>query len=80
MVNAYGVISEQTGSHTLAMLPLAGLCLAGGIAVLFMGRRYSQPAGQEKPVAINKQGGFPPFQHTLFFYIVKRFAEGFTGS
>lgn len=50
MVNAYGVISEQTGSHTLAMLPLAGLCLAGGIAVLFMGRRYSQPAGQEKPV------------------------------
>ena len=50
MVNAYGVISEQTGSHTLAMLPLAGLRLAGGIAVLFMGRRYSQPAGQEKPV------------------------------
>ncbi|WP_334662514.1 MFS transporter [Klebsiella aerogenes] len=50
MVNAYGVISEQTGSHTLAMLPLAGLCLAGGIAVLFIGRRYSQPAGQEKPV------------------------------
>ncbi|HBU7547388.1 MFS transporter [Klebsiella aerogenes] len=50
MVNAYGVISEQTGSHTLAMLPLAGLCLAGGIAVLFMGRCYSQPAGQEKPV------------------------------
>ncbi|WP_316513649.1 MFS transporter [Klebsiella aerogenes] len=50
MVNAYGVISEQTGSHTLAMLPLAGLCLAGGIAVLFMGPRYSQPAGQEKPV------------------------------
>ncbi|HHS8855594.1 TPA: MFS transporter [Klebsiella aerogenes] len=50
MVNAYGVISEQRGSHTLAMLPLAGLCLAGGIAVLFMGRRYSQPAGQEKPV------------------------------
>ncbi len=50
MVNAYGVISEQTGSHTLAMLPLAGLCLAGGIAVLIMGRRYSQPAGQEKPV------------------------------
>ncbi len=50
MVNAYGVISEQTGSHTLAMLPLAGLCLAGGIAVLFMGRRYSQPAAQEKPV------------------------------
>lgn len=50
MVNAYGVISEQTGSHTLAMLPLAGLCLAGGIAVLIMGRRYSQPTGQEKPV------------------------------
>ncbi|MBJ3590082.1 MFS transporter [Salmonella enterica subsp. enterica serovar Saintpaul] len=50
MVNAYGVISEQTGSHTLAMLPLAGLCLAGGIAVLIMGRHYSQTAGQEKPV------------------------------
>lgn len=29
MVNAYGMISEQTGSYTLAMLPLAVLCLAG---------------------------------------------------
>ena len=55
MVNAYGVISEQTGSHTLAMLPLAGLCPAGGIAVLIMGRRYSQPAGQENRSPINKQ-------------------------
>lgn len=48
MVNAYGIISERTGSHTLAMLPLAALCLAGGIAVLAMGRRYSQTARQEK--------------------------------
>ena len=50
MVNAYGIISERTGSYTLAMLPLAALCLAGGIAVLAMGRRYSQSARQEKQV------------------------------
>lgn len=38
MVNAYGFISQHTGSHTLAMLPLAVLCLASGIAVLLIGR------------------------------------------
>ena len=37
-------------SSTSAAAGLAALCLAGGIAVLIMGRRYSQPAGQEKPV------------------------------
>ncbi|NUU64801.1 MFS transporter [Enterobacteriaceae bacterium BIT-l23] len=39
MVNVYGVINDATGSHTLAMLPLALLCLTGGIAVLIMGRK-----------------------------------------
>ncbi len=48
MVNAYGIINERTGSHTLAMLPLAGLCMAGGIAVLVMGRHYNQHATREK--------------------------------
>ncbi len=38
MVNVYGIINQATGSHTLAMLPLAVLCSIGGIAVLVMGR------------------------------------------
>ena len=33
MVNVYGSIHEATGSYALAMLPLAALCAAGGIAV-----------------------------------------------
>ncbi len=39
MVNVYGIINQKTGSHTLALLPLAVLCLAGGIAVVIMGRK-----------------------------------------
>lgn len=39
MVNVYGIINQATGSHTLAMMPLAILCGIGGIAVLVMGRR-----------------------------------------
>ncbi|WP_333609972.1 MFS transporter [Pantoea piersonii] len=39
MVNVYGIINQSTGSHTLAMMPLALLCAAGGIAVLVMGRK-----------------------------------------
>jgi len=39
MVNVYGMINQATGSHTLAMVPLALLCAAGGIAVLVMGRK-----------------------------------------
>ncbi len=50
MVNAYGIINERTGSHTLAMLPLAGLCMAGGIAVLVMGRHYGGQTAQEKQI------------------------------
>lgn len=49
MVNAYGVINERTGSHTLAMLPLAALCVAG-IAVLVMGRRARNAQLHEKQV------------------------------
>lgn len=39
MVNVYGIINQATGSHTLAMVPLAILCGIGGIAVLVMGRK-----------------------------------------
>jgi len=39
MVNVYGIINQATGSHTLAMMPLAILCSIGGIAVLVMGRK-----------------------------------------
>jgi len=42
MINVYGIINEKTGSHTLALLPLAILCLAGGIAVVVMGRKVSR--------------------------------------
>ncbi len=47
MVNAYGIINEKTGSHTLALLPLAALCLAGGIAVVMMGRNLSRRETQD---------------------------------
>ena len=50
MVNAYGIINERTGSHTLAMLPLAALCVTGGIAVLVMGRQASNAQLHEKQV------------------------------
>jgi len=39
MVNVYGIINQATGSHTLAMVPLAVLCGIGGIAVLILGRK-----------------------------------------
>jgi MFS family permease len=50
MVNAYGIINERTGSYTLAMLPLAVLCVAGGIAVLIMGRQARNAQLHEKQV------------------------------
>ncbi|WP_017346007.1 MFS transporter [Pantoea sp. A4] len=50
MVNAYGIINEKTGNHTLALLPLAALCLAGGIAVVIMGRNLTQHSANEKGV------------------------------
>ncbi|WP_346830797.1 MFS transporter [Pseudomonas abietaniphila] len=47
MVNVYGSIHDATGSYALAMLPLAALCAAGGIAVLLMGRKHKrQPVGE----------------------------------
>ncbi|MBS0970705.1 MFS transporter [Chimaeribacter arupi] len=42
MVNVYGIINQHTGSHTLALVPLAALCLAGGVAVVVMGRKMTQ--------------------------------------
>lgn len=50
MVNAYGIINERAGSYTLAMLPLAALCVAGGIAVLMMGRQTRNTQLHEKQV------------------------------
>lgn len=47
MVNVYGMINQATGSHTLAMVPLALLCAAGGIAVLMMGRKSQLRVGVE---------------------------------
>lgn len=47
MVNVYGIINDATGSHTLAMVPLALLCAAGGIAVLIMGRKKTTPVKAE---------------------------------
>ncbi|MFY1664563.1 MFS transporter [Pseudomonas sp. Pseu.R1] len=44
MVNVYGSIHDATGSYALAMMPLAALCAAGGIAVLLMGRKHKHPS------------------------------------
>ncbi|PBQ18414.1 MFS transporter [Pseudomonas congelans] len=44
MVNAYGAIHQATGSYAIALLPLAALCTAGGIAVLVMGRSRKREA------------------------------------
>ena len=52
MVNVYGSIHDATGSYALAMLPLAALCAAGGIAVLLMGRKLRRQA-VEAPSSIN---------------------------
>ncbi|MBZ6392878.1 MFS transporter (plasmid) [Pantoea dispersa] len=51
MVNVYGIIDEKTGSHAMAMIPLALLCAAGGIAVLLMGRSKKLHVEAEQPVA-----------------------------
>lgn len=47
MVNAYGAIHDATGSYALAMLPLAALCIAGGVAVLLMGRSRMKKNAEE---------------------------------
>ncbi|AML59253.1 Nitrate/nitrite transporter [Serratia rubidaea] len=55
MVNVYGIINDQTGSHTLAMLPLALLCGVGGVAVLMMGRKQALQVKLDNPVSpVNK--------------------------
>lgn len=55
MVNVYGIINDQTGSHTLAMLPLALLCGVGGVAVLIMGRKQTLQVKLDNPVSpVNK--------------------------
>ncbi len=39
MVNAYGAIHDATGSHALALMPLAALCTLAGVMVLVIGRK-----------------------------------------
>lgn len=51
MVNVYGIINQATGSHTLAMVPLALLCGAGGIAMLLMGRKKALNVDAEETVS-----------------------------
>jgi hypothetical protein len=51
MVNVYGIIDQKTGSHTLAMLPLAALCAVSGIAVAVMGRKQAQKIEAEPRIS-----------------------------
>ena len=86
MVNAYGIINERTGSYTLAMLPLATLCVAGGIAVLIMGRqaRNAQLHENRSRISDDKSGTRVRFSLTVFFRCIARFpvellTEGLAG-
>lgn len=52
MVNVYGAIHDATGSHALALMPLAVLCAAGGIMVLVLGRKLQhEQAEYAKPIS-----------------------------
>ncbi|WP_295479530.1 MFS transporter [uncultured Pseudomonas sp.] len=52
MVNVYGAIHDATGSHSLALMPLAALCALGGFMVVVMGRkRQAEAAAQDKPLS-----------------------------
>ncbi|GAB7529959.1 MFS transporter [Pseudomonas sp. 3A(2025)] len=46
MVNVYGAIHDATGSHSLALMPLAALCTLGGILVVIMGRKSQHEQAQ----------------------------------
>ncbi|WNW09832.1 MFS transporter [Pseudomonas sp. DTU_2021_1001937_2_SI_NGA_ILE_001] len=52
MVNVYGAIHDATGSHSLALMPLAALCALGGFMVVVMGRKRQAEAAaaQDKPL------------------------------
>jgi MFS transporter, ACS family, tartrate transporter len=39
-----GAIKDATGSYPIAIMPIAALCLAGVIGVLFLGQRQPSPA------------------------------------
>lgn len=47
MVNIYGAIHDATGSHAIALLPLAALNLVSAIMVFIMSRKkavlFTQP-------------------------------------
>jgi sugar phosphate permease len=47
MVNVYGTIHDATGSHALALIPLAILCAVGALMVLIMGRKQLQNADEK---------------------------------
>lgn len=48
MVNVYGMIHEATGSHVLALLPLALLTIGSAVAVMIVGRQ----ARPRSPLAV----------------------------
>ncbi|RRV04549.1 MFS transporter [Pseudomonas sp. v388] len=51
MVNVYGAIHDASGSHSLALMPLAALCALGGVMVVIMGRkRQPEESPQAKPL------------------------------
>ncbi len=47
MVNVYGYIHDATGSHGLALIPLAILCAVAALMVLLMGRKQLQQADEK---------------------------------
>ncbi len=51
-----GAIRDRTGSYPIAIMPIAGLCLAGVIGVLVIGWRARNPAG----AALANAGGGGP--------------------
>jgi ACS family tartrate transporter-like MFS transporter len=51
MVNVYGAIHDASGSHSLALMPLAALCSLGGVMVVIMGRkRQPEESAEVKPL------------------------------
>lgn len=47
MVNVYGMVREESGSYSAALMPLAALCLLGAVAVVAMSRSQQRKAGLE---------------------------------
>ncbi len=78
MVNAYGIINERTGSYTLAMLPLAALCVAG-VSRCSLWRQARRAQLHEKhvtPLTMTEAGHLSPLLRLkIFFRRVARFHQ-----